>query len=471
MKNIRSLILITVALITAGNMHGAEPQDGIAASTTSARQPERSRRYIPTAENLQARRDFADAAFGVFIHWGIYSMFGQGEWYLQNCGMSREEYAKAARGFYPADFDAREWVSAIKDSGAKYITITSRHHDGFSMFGTRQSAYNIVDATPFGRDILKELADECERAGIGLNFYYSHIDWTRNDYPSGRTGLRTGKDPAKADWNAYYDFMNRQLTELLTGYGKVGAIWFDGLWDHDRDSIPFNWELEQQYDLIHSLQPACLIANNHHCDIIEGEDVQIFERDLPGQNLAGYSTQEVSTRLPLETCQTMNGSWGYRAVDNNYKEPSTLIKLIVGAAGRGANLLLNVGPQPSGALPDAAVERLKAIGEWMRANGETVYSTSAGDVAPQPWGCTTRRDNKLWVHITEPDSVAASADGTALELRLPETRKVRSAALHASRLKVPFRRIKESDGTFATLLRVPLQAETVPDIIVELTTD
>ena len=141
--------------------------------------------------------------------------------------------------------------------------------------------YNIVDATPFGRDVLKELADECEKQGITLNFYYSHIDWTREDYPAGRTGLKTGKNPAKADWPHYYKFMNNQLTELLTNYGKVGAIWFDGLWDHDMDSVPFDWQLEEQYDLIHRLQPSTLVANNHHCDIIEGEDIQLFERDLP----------------------------------------------------------------------------------------------------------------------------------------------------------------------------------------------
>lgn len=460
----KKISCLGAALIAAASIWAADPQDGIKASVTSARQPERTAPYVPAPENLEARRQFADAKFGIFIHWGLYSMFGQGEWYLQNCGMSHGEYAKSARGFYPADFNAREWVSAIKDSGAKYITITSRHHDGFSLFGTKHSDYNIVDATPFGRDILKELADECERQGIGLNFYYSHIDWTRDDYPTGRSGTRTGKDRTKEDWPAYYKFMNNQLTELLTNYGKVGAIWFDGLWDHDVDSIPFNWQLEEQYDLIHRLQPACLVANNHHCDVIEGEDIQLFERDLPGQNLAGYSEQEIS-RLPLETCQTMNGSWGYRAVDNNYKDPATIIRLIVGAAGRGANLLLNVGPQASGALPDAALERLKAIGEWMRANGETIYGTTAGHVAPQPWGCTTRKDNRLWVHVTAPDSLTTTTNGH-LELTLPEEGKVRAAKLYADGTPVTFKRDKRA-GTVT--LRFPRPAAETPDHIIELT--
>ena len=184
--------------------------------------------YAPSPENLKARQEFADSKLGIFIHWGIYSMFAQGEWYMTNANIDNKEYAKAASAFYPIGFDAKEWVSAIKAAGAKYICFTSRHHDGFSMWDTEQSDYNIVDATPFGRDVIKELADECHRQGIKLHFYYSHIDWTRDDYPAGRTGRGTGKDPSKEDWPSYYAFMNRQLTELLTNYGEIGAIWFDG---------------------------------------------------------------------------------------------------------------------------------------------------------------------------------------------------------------------------------------------------
>ena len=204
--------------------------------------------YVPTAENLKSRQEFADSKFGIFIHWGIYSMFAQGEWYLQNYPIDKAEYAKAADAFYPHRFNAKEWVAAIKDAGAKYICFTSRHHDSFSMWDTEQSDYNIVDATPFGRDVIKELAEECHKQGIRLHFYYSHIDWARDEYPIGRTGRQViGRDNAKADWPAYYDFMNKQLTELLTNYGEIGAIWFDGKWDRDQDSIPFNWQLDEQY--------------------------------------------------------------------------------------------------------------------------------------------------------------------------------------------------------------------------------
>lgn len=357
--------------------------------------------YKPTEENLRVRKEFAEDRFGIFIHWGIYSMFAQGEWYLQNAGLDRDEYAKAADAFYPHRFDAKEWVAAVKASGAKYICFTTRHHDSFSMWDTAESEYNIVDATPFKRDVLKELAKECKRQGIALHLYYSHADWSRDDYPRGRTAKGvTGRNEELINWPSYYDFMNRQITELLTKYGPIRAIWFDGWWDHDEDVTPFDWQLDEQYALVHKLQPSCLVANNHHQVPFEGEDIQIFERDLPGENTHGLSGQAIS-RLPLETCQTMNGMWGYKVIDQNYKSVDTLIRYLVSAAGKGANLLLNVGPQPNGELPAAAVERMKAMGEWLAVNGETVYATEAGDIPQQEWGCTTRKGDRLFVHIFE----------------------------------------------------------------------
>ncbi len=394
--------------------------------------------YVPTAENLKARQEFADSKLGIFIHWGIYSMFAQGEWYMTNANIDNKEYAKAASAFYPIGFDAKEWVSAIKAAGAKYICFTSRHHDGFSMWDTEQSDYNIVDATPFGRDVIKELADECHRQGIKLHFYYSHIDWTRDDYPAGRTGRGTGKDPSKEDWPAYYAFMNRQLTELLTRYGDVGAIWFDGWWDHDIDSIPFDWQLEEQYALIHRLQPACLVGNNHHQSPIEGEDIQIFERDLPGENKAGLSGQAVS-RLPLETCQTMNGMWGYKIIDQNYKSTETLIRYLVSTSGKGANLLLNVGPQPNGQLPAAALDRLREIGEWTSRYGETIYGTVAGDIPVQEWGVTTRKGNRLFVHIF---------DHQEKSLTLPLQSKVKKAFVYDTKQTLKTKRTEEGVTIF-----------------------
>lgn len=186
------------------------------------------KKYVPSQENLTNREWFRDAKFGMFIHWGIYSMLADGEWVLTNKSLNEAEYQKLADGFYPSKFNADEWVRIAKDAGMKYICFTSRHHDGFSMFDTKQSDYNIVKATPFKRDVIKELAEACQKHGLKLFFYYSHIDWHRPDYyPWGRTGRNTGRTPS-GTWEDYLRFMDAQLTELLTNHGPIGGIWFDG---------------------------------------------------------------------------------------------------------------------------------------------------------------------------------------------------------------------------------------------------
>ena len=408
--------------------------------------------YVPTAENLEARKEFQHAKFGIFLHWGLYSMLATGEWTMTNKDLNYREYQKLAGGFYPSRFNAHDWVAAIKASGAKYICFTTRHHEGFSMFHTKYSDYNIVDATPFKRDIVKELADECHKQGIGIHFYYSHIDWWREDAPWGRTGRGTGRPNPNGDWKSYYQFMNNQLTELLTNYGKVGAIWFDGWWDQDQNPS-FDWQLPEQYALIHKLQPACLIGNNHHQTPFEGEDFQMFERDLPGENTAGLSGQQIS-RLPLETCETMNGMWGYKITDQNYKSDTTLVHYLVGAAGRNANLLMNIGPQPDGCLPEVAVERLKKMGEWMKVYGETIYGTRGGFIAPHDWGVTTQKGNRLFVHIL-------NLQDKSLFLPLGD-KKVRSAVDFVSRRAVKTQKCQ--GGVVIYFDNVPTEIDRVVEI-------
>ena len=406
--------IVSCILLSATNIHASQPES-----------------YVPTQENLKARQEFSDSKFGIFLHWGIYSMFGQGEWYLQTGGLDCHEYAKAASGFYPSKFDAEKWISAFKDAGAKYICFTTRHHDGFSMFDTEYSDYDIIDATPFKRDIVKELADECARQDIKLHLYYSHLDWTREDYyPLGKTGHKTGRK-SHGKWDTYYSFMNNQLTELLTNYGPIGAIWFDGMWDQPEN---FDWRLEEQYALIHKLQPACLIGNNHHKAPKQGEDFQMFERDLPGENKAGYSAGTEIGNLPLETCQTMNGMWGYKVKDQNYKSSKELIRLLVRTAGKGANLLINIGPQPNGEIPELALDRLKAMGEWLRKYGETIYGTTAGDIMTAEWGTSTRKGDKLYIHII--------TDSMPQFITLPLKQKVKKAILFDSQDKVNMEKIK-----------------------------
>ena len=408
--------------------------------------------YTPSADNIAARKHFQDSKFGIFLHWGLYAMLATGEWTMTNNDLNYKEYAKLAGGFYPSRFSAKEWVSQIKASGAKYICFTTRHHEGFSMFKSKYSDYNVVDASPFKRDIVKELADECHRQGIDIHFYYSHIDWQREDAPLGRTGLGTGRPVDKQNWDSYYTFMNNQLTELLTNYGKVGAIWFDGWWDQDQNPS-FDWRLPEQYALIHRLQPACLIGNNHHHTPFEGEDFQMFERDLPGENTAGLSGQSIS-QLPLETCETMNGMWGYKITDQNYKSTKTLIHYLVKAAGRNANLLMNIGPQPDGCLPAVAVQRLKEMGDWMKTYGETIYGTRGGRVTPRDWGVTTEKDNKIFVHILNIKDRS---------LFLPITDKnAKRAVDYVSRKAVKMQKCQ--GGVLITLDSVPTDVDKVVEI-------
>lgn len=369
MKALRTLLAVTVML---------------AASAASY-----SQTYTPSEGNLQARKDFVNERFGIFLHWGIYASYAQGEWYLNNGKLNKDEYAKAASGFYPARYNAEEWVKAFKDAGAGYITITSRHHDGFSMFDTKASDYNIVKATPYAHDVIKDLDEACLKEGLKLQFYYSILDWEREDYPIGNSGKFSGRKGDQQDYNHYFNFMKAQVKELLTQY-HTRALWFDGYWDHRKDEVPFDWRMPEFYNYIHSINPDCLICNNHHIAPIDGEDYQTFERDLPGRNTAGFSEgQEVSEIIPIEMCQTMNHSWGYSVADQDYKSVGTLIRLLAQCASMNSNLLLNIGPQANGELPAAALERLKGMGEWMRVNGESIRGCGPGPLGEQEWGVTT----------------------------------------------------------------------------------
>jgi len=396
--------------------------------------------YSPTPENLQARNDFEDARFGLFIHWGVFSILGDAEWVMQNENIPVNDYTRLEHFFYPTGFDAHAWVSMAKNAGMKYITLITRHHDGFSMWNTKYSDFNITN-TPYKKDVVKMIADECHKQNIKLFLYYSLLDWRRNDYSwwTGRTGQGTGRT-VHGNWNDYISFMKNQLTELLTNYGKIDGIWFDGYWDQTapegaKDRTPkVDWHLNEIYALIHHLQPQCLIGNNHHLTPLPGEDFQMFERDLPGQNKSGLSFQEASQRLPLETCETMNDSWGFNIKDDHYKSVNELIRYLVGAAGRNANFLLNVGPMPNGIIQQQFRDTLKEVGKWMDKNGETIYGTRGNVMSPQDWGVVTQKNNKIYIHILKPTGQSILVTGIA--------GKIKTAIVFGSNQKVKFKQNK-----------------------------
>jgi alpha-L-fucosidase len=349
--------------------------------------------YTPTADNLAAREHFQDMKFGLFIHWGVYSELGAGEWVMHDKNIPYNNYKRLADFFYPQAFDAKAWVQFAKRAGMKYITITSRHHDGFSMFGTKASPYNIVDATPWHRDPMMELAQECQKEGIELHFYYSLLDWGRPDYAFG-SPIVDGK-PVNGNWDSYIGFMKAQLTELISNYPGVKGIWFDGYWERTNA----NWHLDEIYGLIHKLNSSVLIGNNHHEAVKPGEDFQMFEKDLPGGNTTGFSAKSKISELPLETCETINNSWGFNINDRSYKSVKQIIQYLVNAAGNNANFLLNVGPMPNGKIQPEFADTLAKVGEWMQNNGASIYGTRGGLVPPQDWGVVTYKPHMLYAHI------------------------------------------------------------------------
>ncbi|WP_423127872.1 alpha-L-fucosidase [Gaoshiqia sp. Z1-71] len=414
--------------------------------------------YQPAAKNLENREWFQDAKFGLFIHWGVYSVmagggdYGIAEWIMNQKQIPIRQYEKLPSFFNPVDFDPAEWVSMVKKAGMKYITITSKHHDGFAMYDSKTSNYDIVERTPYAKDIIKMLKDECDKQGIKLFFYYSQLDWHHPDYyPRGNTGKNFTGRPESGDWNKYIDYMNTQLTELLTNYGEVGGIWFDGMWDQ----WEANWRLDETYALIHKLQPGALIGSNHHKSPFAGEDFQMFERDLPGENTMGFNQTGTISNLPIEMCETMNGSWGFNIKDQGYKSTKQLIQTMVKAAGHGANFLLNTGPMPNGKIQPENVDTLMVMGDWLAKYGETIYGTRKGPVKPSQWGATTQKGNTIYIHVLD-------LEGENLLIPNLE-KKIKSATFFNDGSKVTFETTK-----FGTLLQIPHQKRQKVDTIIKV---
>lgn len=408
--------------------------------------------YTPTAENLKNREWFQNAKFGLFIHWGVYSVLGDGEWVMNNQQIPIKTYEKLPSFFNPIGFDATEWVKLAKAAGMKYITITSKHHDGFAMWDSKISDYNIVKATPYGKDILKQLAEACNKEGIKLFFYHSQLDWHHPDYfPRGFTGGSfTGREE-KGDMNAYLDYMDAQLTELLTGYGPIGGIWFDGMWDK-KDA---EWRLDKTYTLIHKLQPGTLIGSNHHMPPYDGEDFQMFEKDLPGHNTTGFAPEQKIGALPKEICETINNSWGFNLRDDKHKSLKELIQYLVKSAGYDANFLLNIGPMPDGRIQNEHKESLTQMGDWLKQYGETIYGTRGGPLAPHSWGVTTTKGNTVYVHILNwmDESLTIPAWG----------KKIKAAKLFIDKTPVKF-----IQNEFGITFKIPKEKMNTIDTVIQL---
>jgi alpha-L-fucosidase len=357
-----------------------------------------------------AQRWLEDAKFGLFVHWGVSALVGKGEWVMEQDMIPISEYEKLPPRFNPTEFDAQRWVKAVKEGGQKYLVITAKPHDGFALFDTALSRYDIVDATPYGKDPVRDLADACRQHGIKLFFYYSLLDWHHPDYhPRGKTGRHAGRED-RGDWSRYIAYYQGQVRELCTQYGEIGGFLFDGAWDRpDAD-----WDLEGTYKIVHDLQPNALVGNNHSSPPRAGEDFQIVDRD---RSSGDKDRIMASTALPRITLLTLKGPSDLPPGGDDSKNPVPIIHELLGAAGQGANLLLNVGARPDGTLGTEFTERLVEAGKWLDQNGATVYATRRGPVPPQPWGVSVSKPGSgteigaIYLHVIKPE----------LPIRLPRT--------------------------------------------------
>ncbi len=348
-----------------------------------------------------------DARFGLFIHWGLYAVPAgewngathHGEWIQHTAQIPVPTYEKFLNDFNPVQFNADEWVLAAKAAGMKYIVITSKHHDGFALYDSAVSDYDVM-ATPFQRDIMKELADACARHGLRMCWYHSIMDWNHPDYLPRRGWERADRPEGDANFDRYVDYMRAQVTELLTNYGDIGVMWFDGEWEGT-----WNHEYGQAlYDLCRTLQPDVIVNNRVDkgrggmAGMTSGPefagDFGTPEQEIPATGLPG---------VDWETCMTMNHHWGFNAADDNYKTTTDLIRKLCDIASKGGNFLLNIGPTAEGTFPQMSLDRLAGMGKWMELHGDSIYGTSASPFPQLDWGrCTVKTEgdrSKLYLHV------------------------------------------------------------------------
>jgi alpha-L-fucosidase len=358
-------------------------------------------------------RWFRNDKFGMFIHWGPYSYLAgewkgqrvpvgsEAEWIMQRFNIPVKEYREMARRLNPVNFNAEQWVSLAKATGMKYLVITAKHHDGFAMYHSRVSQYNIVDWTPFKRDPLKELSEACRKAGIRFCVYYSHReDW---DHPDGY-GNNWDFDRSKKNFERYLEEKSKpQLRELLTNYGPLGLVWFDRGMNTPQQGADF-------VKLVRGLQPQCLIngrVGNYGQELM-GDYQDMNDNGMPTGGLDEY----------WETPQTLNTTWGYSKFDQEWKTPANVIQRLVEIVSKGGNYLLNIGPMADGTIPAPSVATLRKVGAWMEKNGESIYGTSACPLGEFPWGRCTVKEQKVYLHVfSRPGDATLHVSGLTNEVR------------------------------------------------------
>ena len=392
-----------------------------------------------------------EARFGLFIHWGLYAVpAGEwdgkteyGEWIRTSARIPLSTYDRFVGQFNPTSFDASAWVRMAKDAGMKYIVITSKHHDGFCLFDSKETDFDVM-STPFRRDIMKELSEACRKEGLTMCWYHSIMDWHHPDYLP-RREWEKDRPTQGADFDRYVGYMKGQLRELLTNYGEIGVLWFDGEWESTWNTA----RGKDLYEYVRGLQPQ-IIVNNRVGAARSGMEGLTKEGEFGGD--FGTPEQQIpATGLPgvdWETCMTMNDHWGYNRADQNWKSSKELVRMLADIASKGGNFLLNVGPTAEGLFPQASVERLAVMGRWMKANGDAIHGTSASPFRSLPWGrCTQRATPEgatLYLHVFDwpPDG----------KLRVPGLfNQVRGAYLLADASRTPLTAVRQEDAVVVSL--------------------
>ena len=404
LKMVSTTVFLSLAItsVEAFGQSSTDKSDSIAHSRSEPPLNETDAAHEPSHDQRMAW--WREARFGMFIHWGLYSIPAgvwngkpvprTAEWIMNNASLTVEDYEPLAKQFNPVKFDARSWARLAKQAGMKYVVITAKHHDGFCLFDSKYTTYDVMDATPFGRDIIREVVEAFRGEGLRVGIYYSIMDWHHPDYLPRRKIDRRPVD--NANFERYVEYCKAQVKELLTNYGPIDVIWFDGEWN---DTWTHRHGLEM-YDYIHSHWPHTLVNNR----VDKGRQDKSSKREKHYAGDFGTPEQEIPPNgLPgvdWETCMTMNDTWGFGQNDHHWKSAKTLVETLVDCASKGGNFLLNVGPRSDGTIPPASVERLEQIGRWMAGHGESIYGTSATPFAnPLPWGRCTAKKNKLYLHV------------------------------------------------------------------------
>ena len=374
---------------------------------------------------------YRNAKFGMFIHWGPYSQASvEASWPIMTPKpgeITEAAYRALPQTFNPTKFDPHAFVDLARLAGQEYMVFTTKHHDGFCMFDSSYTDYKITK-TPYGKDIVAQLVKACEQDGMPLGFYYSPPDMHHPGFrdTTKLTSENWHGEPQRPEWSSYLEYMQLQLTELLTRYGKAALIWFDGLNDQQK------YDGERVIKMIRDLQPATLVNDRIGVDADYETPEQFIPTAIPtkGIRLTGIDP-EVSNRLKntvprpedfrlWETCMTINNTWAYNKNDHNFKSEQTLIRSLVEVASRGGNFLLNVGPQPDGQIQPEFQQRLRAIGEWLTLNGDSIYGSTYGPVQGVSGLRTTAKGKSLYVHLF--DWPASPCELTGIDARVMSAR-------------------------------------------------